>query len=186
MAKRRKNIVLKKSSAKKTSFLDSFMKYSFLAGLILLVFEISIYRSTIISVYIPLSIIIGIGLLLHILTFRKIKYLYPETKHYQYFTYCLFSGGAFACYLFMAANYYILDSDIKYYSFTIKEKSSMPGGKGHRDERQPLVRVDWMETEKEFVFAYSDRFKVEQAKSIIISVRKGLFGYDVVCSRNLL
>ena len=62
----------------------------------------------------------------------------------------------------------------------------MPGGKGRRNEREPLVTFDYFEEEKELVFGHSETAQVEQANKVLVSIKKGRFGYDIVSSRQLI
>ena len=80
----------------------------------------------------------------------------------------------------MAVNYYLADKTITEYKFEIKEKSSMPGFKGHRNERKPLVRIDYSNIEKELVFRYVDTEKVNKADRVTVMVRKGGLGFDIL------
>jgi len=56
----------------------------------------------------------------------------------------------------------------------------MSGTKGHRDERQPLVTIDYFSFEKELVFRFVDTDKVNRADSVTVVVRKGGLGFDIL------
>ena len=56
----------------------------------------------------------------------------------------------------------------------------MSGPKGHSDERQPLVTIDYFSFEKELVFRYVDTDKVNRADSVTVVVRKGGLGFDIL------
>ncbi|SOD14597.1 hypothetical protein SAMN06297358_1654 [Pedobacter xixiisoli] len=56
----------------------------------------------------------------------------------------------------------------------------MPGRKHHRNERQPLVRIDYFSFEKELVFRYADTDKINKADSVRVTVRKGGLDFDVL------
>ena len=56
----------------------------------------------------------------------------------------------------------------------------MSGPKGHREERQPLVTIDYFSFEKELVFRYVDTDKVNRADSVTVVVRKGGLGFDIL------
>ena len=157
-----------------------FYTVSFLVGLVLLVFEITIYRKTIIDIYIPISIILVVGLLTFYLNRDHYKKTYALKGNFFPVIQNLFSWGAISCYIVMATNYYSADKITTEYQFQIKEKSSMPGRKYHRNERQPLVRIDYFGFEKELVFRYADTEKVNKADSIRVTVRKGRLGFDIL------
>lgn len=149
-------------------------------GLILIFFEIFIYRKTIIDVYIPISIILIIGLFTFSFNRKHYKRTYLLTGNFFPLMQNLISWGFVSCYIFMATNFYLADKTITEYKFKIKEKSSMPGSKGHRNERKPLVRIDYFNFEKELVFRSTDAEKVDKADSVSLKVKKGGLGFDIL------
>lgn len=168
---------------KKSKQLDKwkiFYFVTFLTGITLLVFEISIYRVTIIRTIIPVSIILSVGVLIFLFNknhFNKINntrgVFFPLMQN-------ITSWGFIACYLFMSTNYYLSDNELKELKFEIKSKSSMPGPKGRRDERKPLVTIDYFGFKKELVFSYEDTERIENADKVNLTVRKGLLGFDIL------
>jgi hypothetical protein len=86
----------------------------------------------------------------------------------------------------MATNYYFANKDITTHKIPIKYKSSLPGGRGHRNERKPLIAIDYFGFEKELVFRFSQTGKVKQADSAILKSRKGFLGFDVLNYYDLL
>ena len=56
----------------------------------------------------------------------------------------------------------------------------MPGPRRGRDERKPLVTIDYFGFEKELVFRYKDTKKVENADEVSLKVDEGFFGFDVL------
>lgn len=182
----RKNRVHKSESSKILS--QVVCSLSFIIGLWLAVLMINIYRQTVISWQIPFCISISSGITLAFIT-RRSKFNihnFPTESIFYPIFYYITSLGSFLGYLFLAYNYYFAYPEIAHYDFPIKEKSSMPGPKGHRDERQPLVRFDYFGREKELVFPYSQTSQVAQANKILIRVKKGRLGFDIVDSRELL
>lgn len=149
-------------------------------GLVLLVFEICIYRKTIIQNYIPISIILIVGFMAFFFNRQHYKKTYMLTGNFFALLQNLISWGFISCYGFVAVNYYLAEKETAEYRFLIQEKSSMSGSKGHRNERKPLVSIDYFGFEKELVFGYADTDKVNKADSVILSVRKGGFGFDIL------
>ncbi|MFD2968905.1 hypothetical protein [Sphingobacterium bambusae] len=86
----------------------------------------------------------------------------------------------------MATNYYFADKIMTEYRFLIKEKSSMPSLKYHRNERESLVRIDYFSIKKELEFSYADTDEINKADSIKVTVRKGGLGFDVLEDYNVL
>lgn len=92
----------------------------------------------------------------------------------------LISWGFISCFIFMGTNYYLADKKTTEYRFLVKEKSSMTGSKHHRDERKLLVTIDYFKIEKELVFRYADSDKIDKADSVMVTVRKGGLGFDIL------
>lgn len=152
----------------------------FFLGLILIIFEISLYRKTIINIYIPISIILVAGLTGFIINKEHYKKTYALTSNFYPLIQNLCSWGFISYYLFMSINYYFSEEKTTTYKFPIKEKSSLPGPKYNRDKREPLVRIDYFDFEKELIFRHFESDKVNRADSVIISVKKGKLGYDIL------
>jgi heme/copper-type cytochrome/quinol oxidase subunit 2 len=151
-------------------------------GLVLIMLEIFIYRRTIIATYIPISIILIIGFLTFYFNRQHYKKTFSLKGNFFPIMQNLISWGFIAGYIFMAINYYLADKTTTEYKFPIKEKSSMSGSKGHRDERQPLITIDFFKFEKQLIFRYADTDKVNKADSIMVKVRKGGLGFDILDS----
>ena len=149
-------------------------------GLVVMVFEILIYRQTIIEIYIPISIILFVGFVTFYFNRQLYKKIYLLTGNFYPIIQNLISWGFISCYIFMATNYYLADKTTTEYRFEIKEKSSMPGSNRHRSERKPLVRIDYFNLEKELVFRYTDTDKVNKADSVMVTIRKGGLGFNVL------
>jgi len=152
----------------------------FLIGLILFVFEIAIYRKTLIASYIPISIVAVTGFIGFYFSNEHYKKIYSTAGDFITLVQNLGSWGFICCYLFMAANYYLANPVVKNYEAKIIEKSSMPGPKGSRSEREPLVRFKYFDFEKELVFKFKDTEKVSSADSVKINIKKGALGFEVL------
>ncbi len=167
-------------TVKNERFWKAFYAVTGFCGLVLMVFEIFIYRKTIIETYIPISIILIVGFSTFYFNKQHYKKTYILTGNFFPIMQNLISWGFVSCYIFMATNYYLADKTTTEYRFLIKEKSSMIGSKHHRDERKPLVTIDYFKFEKELVFRYADTDKVDKADSVMVTVRKGGLGFDIL------
>ncbi len=167
-------------TVKSEKFWKGFYATTGILGLVLMIFQISIYRQTIIKTYIPISIILIVGFVSFYFNRQHYKKTYLLTGNFFPIMQNLISWGFISCYFFMATNYYLADEAITEYKFEIKEKSSMPGPKGHRDETKPLVTINYFNFRKELVFLYSEAGKVDKADSVIVLVKKGGLGFDVL------
>lgn len=155
-------------------------------GLFLIIFEVLIYRKTIISIYIPISIILIVGLLAFYFNKKNYNKIYPSANNFISIIQNIMSWGFITSYLFLAINYYLAEKTITNYKLKIKGKSSMPGSKYHREDREPLVKVDYFTFEKELVFNFEDTDKVNSADSVEVSVRKGRLGFDILDSYDVI
>ena len=167
-------------TVKNEKFWKGFYTVMVLIGLVILVFEILIYRKTIIHTYIPISIILIVGFLSFYFNRQHYNETYNLTGNFFPIMQNLISWGFISGYIFMATNYYLADKKTSQYRFIIKEKSSIPGRRHHRDERKPLVTIDYFKFEKELVFPHTDSDKVDKAKSVVVTVRKGGLGFDIL------
>ena len=153
---------------------------SFLVGIVLMYFEIGIYRVTMIRIEIPIAILLFVGLTAFIIGRSHYKKNYSVHGIFFPLMQSIVSCGFTACYLFMAANYYLADKEVRDSSFQIESKSSMPGPKGKRDKSEPLVIIDYLGLKKELVFKFMDTERVENADRVNVVVRKGLLGFDIL------
>ena len=161
--------------------LDTLVVTLFFLGLILLIWEVFIYRRTIIALEIPLLIWLTPGIFLTPLLYDKMNNIDGMRAHWilHYVAHTCMTG-AFLLFGFMASNYYFADNQTVDKQFEIIRKGSLPGPKGHRDEREPYVEIDYNGFEKQIVFKYSDTEKIDSARYVNLTVKKGLFGYDIL------
>jgi hypothetical protein len=168
------------------TFASAALMIAFFAGLVLTILSIYLYRVTVISWTVPFLIWLVAGLaLLPFLRGRLSTHLKMNGLFYQ----VIYSGlgfGGIVLYLVMAMNYYTVSGTSTTYKLNIIEKSSMPGTKGRRSERHPLVRVQYFDREKELVFDYADTRRVELADSATVEVKRGGLGFDVLVSYNVV
>ncbi len=153
---------------------------TFLTGIILMVFEIHIYRLTIINAIIPTSVILTVGTIAFTINWSNSRTAFNAKGIFSALTQNMGSWGFIACYLFMATNYHFANNELKDLSFVIESKSSMTGPKGRRNERKPLVIIDYYGFKKELVFSFNDTKRVEKADKVNVTVRKGLLGFDIL------
>jgi hypothetical protein len=170
---------------KEEKFWKAFYTLILFLGAISMLFAILIYRKTIIETYIPISIILVVGFLAFYFNKQHYKKTYFLTSNFNSIMQNLISWGFISSYIFMATNYYLAENISTNYKFKIKEKSSMPGSKYHRSEREPLVRFDYFDFEKELVFHFSDTEKVNSADSVKVSIKKGGLGFDILESYDI-
>ena len=150
-----------------------------LLGLVLIFLEIDIYRVTIIKLSIPIFIICFVGLITFFITGKNYNKTYSKKGFLFPLAQNIISWGFVASYVFMATNYYLADNNVKRYTFQIKRKSSLSASR-RTSTRDPLVAFNYFGSDKELVFRYTYTNKVAQADSVVIGIKKGLLGFEII------
>ncbi len=167
--------------SKTSDFWETYYFVLGLAGCILIILEIDIYRVTIINKSILLIIILIAGLLAFILNWSRYNKTYPSTGIILHLAQSIISWGFISAYVFMAINYYFAGREISESMYPIKSKSTMSAGR-RTYLRNPTVKIDFDGIEKELVFQRLATTVVKSADSVKIDIREGFFGFDVLQS----
>ncbi|WP_106795114.1 hypothetical protein [Aquimarina sp. Aq78] len=158
-------------------------------GLGLMIWQIIIYRNTIINVIIPIVIVSIVSLIAFVVDFKNYKNTYDKYSGVSLTFYAimqsLFSYGFIACSIFILTNYYLADKKSVKKSYLIIERSSLPGRKYHRDERKPTFYINYEGTKKELVFPHKYYEKMESYKNVEFEVREGYLGFDILENKTL-
>jgi hypothetical protein len=156
--------------------LDNLIGFLFITGIILMVWEIFIYRRTMIGLKIPLIIWLTPGLFLSPILFNKINNI-DGMKANIILHYILHTvmTGSIILFCFMALNYYLGDSKITEKRFEVIKTGNLAG----RGEEQYVV-INYDGFKKQLVFKNTQDQNVLSAKSVKLIVRRGLFGFDVL------
>lgn len=159
----------------------------FLTGIILIIWEINIYRKTIIPFWIPLIIIILIGTWKTWLNYKKYISIYKKEGGNLFFAIIQYTvvWGFSLCSIFMISNYYLANSKKQIKNFTIEERSSLPGRKGNRGNRKPTFIINYEGLKKELVFSSSYYSKIDEYTKVTLLTQNGLFGFDIILEQNL-
>ena len=160
-------------------FWKGFYNVTLFLGLILMYLEIFLYRKTFIKIDILLIIVVVVGSVTFVLIRKKYKSTYNLKGNFFPLMQSFLSWGFILSYLFLATNYYLADKDITEHQLIIKSKSSLSGYR-ITSKRQPTIRFDYADFEKELVFYSSNSELVENAKSIKLQLRKGALGFDII------
>jgi energy-coupling factor transporter transmembrane protein EcfT len=160
---------------------DIFYTLTGLLGLILIYFEILIFRKTIINVWIPLSIIFLFGLFTFLFTKGHYKKTYHLSGNFLPLLHSIVSLGLIACYIFMAANYYLSGE-----RSVSKAKILKTGhlAKGRRGCANPYCEIKINGLEKQLIFPCG--FDIDNSNTVILTVEKGFFGFDVVIDKDAI
>ena len=178
-----------KTKGIKSKWLDAYYSFIFLLGIALLVWEIDIYRITIIPVGIPIMIMVAVGFFSLPFEWKRYGKAYDGSgfsKLFYSYMICLFGWGGIVCAIFMLTNYYHAAGIVQQEKFQIISRSSMSGGKGHRNEPKPLFRINYHGQEKELVFGHQFYEAMEDYKSVELTTQKGYLGYPIIKDKALL
>jgi len=150
--------------------------------------QVNIYRNTIIDLIIPIGIILVVGIITFLLDFKNYGKTYDYNGFGLYFyssMHYVFGYGFIVCSTFMLTNYYLADKLSDKKNYEIIDKSSMPGSKHHREERKPLIRIDYDGKIKEIVFNHKYYERMDSYKYVELELRKGYFGFDIIENKKL-
>lgn len=156
--------------------------------MILIVWEIFIYRKTIIPLSLLLFIILGIGILSTIFDFNNYKNTYSLEKWKLYlfaFIQNTASWGFIACSILILSNYYFSRGEITERKYEIVERFSLTGSKGSRNERKPLVTIDYKGKMKELVFSPKYFEELNDYNFVTISTKEGFIYWDIIVNQKL-
>ena len=157
-------------------------KTLFFLGIILTGIEISIFRKTIIHEMIPISIslITGIGFTYFNSKILKIQFD-TESKFWQ-LLYNTLTFGGIILFVLMYLNYKSPNVNLEVHKFEIIDKSSM----GRATRRRPIARIDYFGLKQEIIFGYKDTKDFKNADSLILKIKKGNLGFDVIVEKQLI
>ena len=166
----------------------SFYLLTGFAGLLLIYWEIHIYRLTLISIWVPLGIIAISAVLATLLDYRQ----YGETYNLSGLQNLFFAGcwniaswGFLLCSAFILSNYYLHGDSVTRKEFEIVSRSSLPGDKSDRDKRKPTFDIRYKGLEKELVFEHRFYKWKDDYKSVILALEDGFWGYEIIRSKAL-
>ena len=156
----------------------------FAIGIMAVIWEIELYRHTVINPIIPIAIIILTGGTITPLVMKDFERLFDYRSRFMLivwsFVQSSVSWGFIACTFFMAVNFYGPTSEAKRQTFSIVERSSLAGRKYHRDERKPTFKIEYEGKLKELVFSNAIYPDMDTYRQIEVSVKKGFLGYDLL------
>lgn len=154
-----------------------------------MIFQIEIYRNTIISWLIPASIIIAIGIISFLIDFKNYKRTYEYSGFGLYFyswMHYLIGFGFIFCSIFMLTNFYFADQNVKTESYEIVDRTSIRGTtKGRIEKEQPVFTINYKGINKELVFKNEFYEKMNFYKTVEFEIRKGFFGFDILENKKL-
>lgn len=174
---------LLQSLKKEFSFISLLSSILFIAGLLVTVCEVDIYRNTFINYRIPVAIWLLSGLIPAI-AFRRfwVKHICTESLFFI-LVYNICTWGGFTVYLFMASNFYFVQK-ITTYTEVQHIISTGKLAKGRSGCGEPYADIIHYGEEKELVFGCD--VPVSTFNAVELKIQKGLLGYEVITEKRLL
>lgn len=159
-------------------------------GIGLILWEILIYRKTVVSPTLLIGIIGSVALIASLFEYRPFK----RTYSYRgvalllglYLT-CTLSWGLIACSLYVIPNYYLADTSNSHISeHQIISAGSMSGGRRLSSKRIPYYNVEYNGTTKQLVFSSKYLNNHDKYESLKLEVTQGVFGLDIILNQELI
>jgi hypothetical protein len=155
-------------------------------GLSIMVWEIFIYRKTIIPLWVLFAIIGIIGTYTTWRDYKSYMKAYANKGNLFFATMQnTVAWGFTICSFFMILNFYLANSKTRTRTFNIEEFDSMSGSKGRRGERKPIVRIDYDGQLKELVFPTKYFNKLDEYEQVTLVTKRGRFGFDIITEQHL-
>ncbi len=154
-----------------------------------MIWEVKIYRLTIIDFTLPLLIVLIVGLITTPFALNDFQELFNYTNKSSLYFWAFFqstvSWGFIFCSIVMFSNYYLASTDIKTKTYEIVDRSSLPGRKYHREERKPTFEIDYNGKKKELVFSHKFYNKMDFYKTVDLEIKEGFLGFDILINQKL-
>ena len=98
----------------------------------------------------------------------------------------LISFGFIVSSIFILMNFYLSSKEIEIQKHVIISRSSMAGGKRHRNERKPIFEIQYNSYyRKQLVFSHQFYERRNEFKIIELEVKEGFFGFDILENKTL-
>ena len=172
--KRSKTNASVKSKLKK---IDNRMTIFTILAIVLLIWQMVIYRKTFIDIFIPLSVFVLAGLTLFFFLRNRIAFY----KNFRFgillqSLHGMLLFGSFAVFLFMALNFYFPSKSEQNSQLKIIEADRFGGRRGRSGN--PYAIVNFKGLRKQLVF--NKTYVLVKGDFINLRIKKGLFGFYVI------
>ena len=148
-----------------------------IGSLLLINWEMSIYRKTFISFLVPFSVFI-IGGLTTFFFLRKRMSFYSQNEHnilLQAIHGLVFFGGIII-FSFMGTNFYFSDRNEKIYNLKIEKTGRL--AKGRYGCGKPYAIVNYENSSKQLIFSCNT--EIENSSKVKVSIKNGFFGFAII------
>jgi len=146
-----------------------------IVGILLLMLETGIYQKTMIPFKIPFILTLSVSVIGFFIIQRNYRQSYQSKNLFFPFAQSFISFGFIGCYFFMAANYFFADNATETRTFSILTKHTIGTG----SNEQPAIEIDYDGIEKQLVFFNWQQKQLETSHQVLLTVKKGLFGFDI-------
>lgn len=157
-----------------------------LVGLLLTIFEIVIYRKTIIKWQFLFLIWLLIGVISSIFFFKfwkeNVKDEFGNSSKLLTLFYNCVTFGGITVYVLMLVNFKSPEINVETYKLEILRKSTMSG---HNSTRIPIADIEYKGLIKTIVFTPREKKKLDGAKYITLKTKRGNLGYDVIVEKEM-
>ena len=146
-------------------------------SLLLIIWEMFIFRKTFISFLIPLSILVIGGLAAFFSLRNKINY-YIQNEHSIFLQaiHGIILFGGLLMFSFMGANYYFTTQKEEIFDLKVVETGHL--ARGRRSCGNPYAIVNYNNTKKQLIFPCNT--DLENCTNVKVGLNQGLFGFVVI------
>jgi hypothetical protein len=160
-----------------------FFTILFFIGLASTIFEIHVYQKTFIPIYIPVSLYIISGVLSTPFFLNTLRQTLDGSGLLWQYVFNTISWGDVVAALFMAVNFYWGKGDI--YSVTLPILHSEHSYSNRNGCYILNIKVEYEEVQRDLVFS-CDTSNLKNLDIVILTLDKGLLGYDVIKNQKFL
>jgi len=161
---------------------DFLLSAVFVLGLVLMVFEIQIFRNTVLETKMALFIYVGTSVIALPFTSKMLSNYQGAQTLFLKLIFNLGAVGGTCLFSFMALNYYLPQNGADEIQVAILERGSL--GSSDRSCRSPYVMVEIYGKEKQLVFPCSA--DVESNNFVNLYMARGLFGIPIILQKDLV
>lgn len=171
-----------KNRKPKINWISIMFTILFFIGTILIIFEINIYRETIIDYRIPLGIWILSGLLITPFTSKLLSKYFRIHSFFLQTVYNVMTWGSLFIYSFMAMNYYFTIGKERTVIVKILDTGNL--AKGRRGCGNSYAEVIIEGSKKQLIFPCN--YDLEDFTHFDLTIIKGFWGFDIIKNKTAL
>jgi hypothetical protein len=168
---------------------NRYYSVAFFISLLLIIWEISLYRRTFIDVDTLIGIILLAGLIGTLADFKAYFRTYEYQSQFIGVLTCVLINtciwGFTSCTALMASNYYLRDEVTTIESYRIVDRYTLSGRRKHREKRKPVFTIKHRGKRKDIHFSNDYIENFETYEKVKLHIVQGFWGFDVITQSNL-